>query len=165
MGDTNHIAYHCYITWMAISRVSWGLSACQPMLHREDLRKHVYTCVCVCVRTRTCMCAYACMCRHGLSMQFYLSCLAHSVDQAGLELRDPPASASQVLELKACATTAQLILSSLETSPIRNVHWLSMIPRPSPTHCLLQQCPRVLHMTSYSVLTTPVSLRASRFSS
>jgi hypothetical protein len=29
---------------------------------------------------------------------------AHSVVQAGLELRDPPASASQVLGLKACAT-------------------------------------------------------------
>jgi hypothetical protein len=33
----------------------------------------------------------------------------HSVDQAGLEFRNPPASASQVLGLKACATTAQLI--------------------------------------------------------
>jgi hypothetical protein len=32
----------------------------------------------------------------------------HSVDQAGLELRNPPASVSQVLELKACATTAWL---------------------------------------------------------
>jgi hypothetical protein len=31
-----------------------------------------------------------------------------SVDQAGLELRNPPASTSQVLELKACATTARL---------------------------------------------------------
>jgi hypothetical protein len=29
----------------------------------------------------------------------------HSVDQAGLELRDPPASASQVQGSKACATT------------------------------------------------------------
>jgi hypothetical protein len=28
----------------------------------------------------------------------------HFVDQAGLELRNPPASASQVLGLKACAT-------------------------------------------------------------
>jgi hypothetical protein len=28
----------------------------------------------------------------------------HSVDQGGLELRNPPASASQVLGLKACAT-------------------------------------------------------------
>jgi hypothetical protein len=28
----------------------------------------------------------------------------HFVDQAGLELRNPPASASRVLELKACAT-------------------------------------------------------------
>jgi hypothetical protein len=32
----------------------------------------------------------------------------HFVDQAGLELRNQPASASQVLGLKACATTAQL---------------------------------------------------------
>jgi hypothetical protein len=32
----------------------------------------------------------------------------HSVDQAGLELRNPPASVSGVLGLKACATTAQL---------------------------------------------------------
>jgi hypothetical protein len=32
----------------------------------------------------------------------------HSVDQAGLELRNPPASASQVLGLKAWATTAWL---------------------------------------------------------
>jgi hypothetical protein len=32
----------------------------------------------------------------------------HSVDQAGLELRNPPASASQVLGLKLCATTVQL---------------------------------------------------------
>jgi hypothetical protein len=33
----------------------------------------------------------------------------HFVDQAGLELRNPPASASRVLGLKAWATTAQLI--------------------------------------------------------
>jgi hypothetical protein len=31
------------------------------------------------------------------------------VDQAGLELRNPPASASRVLGLKACATTTQLL--------------------------------------------------------
>jgi hypothetical protein len=31
----------------------------------------------------------------------------HSVDQVGLELRNPPASASQVLGLKTCATTTQ----------------------------------------------------------
>jgi hypothetical protein len=35
----------------------------------------------------------------------------HSVDQAGLELRDPPASASLVLGLKACATTPSLVLN------------------------------------------------------
>jgi hypothetical protein len=32
----------------------------------------------------------------------------HSVDQAGLQLRNPPVSASQVLGLKACATTVWL---------------------------------------------------------
>jgi hypothetical protein len=32
----------------------------------------------------------------------------HFVDQAVLELRNPPASASRVLGLKACATTAWL---------------------------------------------------------
>jgi hypothetical protein len=37
----------------------------------------------------------------------------HSVDQAGLELRNLPASASQVLRLKACATTARLICQFL----------------------------------------------------
>ena len=34
----------------------------------------------------------------------------HSVDQDGLEFRNPPASASKVLGLKACATTAQPFL-------------------------------------------------------
>jgi hypothetical protein len=33
----------------------------------------------------------------------------HSVDQAGLKFRNPPASASRVLGLKACTTTAQLL--------------------------------------------------------
>jgi hypothetical protein len=35
---------------------------------------------------------------------FLCSTGTHSVDQAGLELRNSPASASQVLGLKACAT-------------------------------------------------------------
>jgi hypothetical protein len=33
----------------------------------------------------------------------------HSVDQVGLKLRNLPAPASQVLGLKACATTARLV--------------------------------------------------------
>ena len=44
---------------------------------------------------------------------FFSFCLNHSVDQAGLELRNPPASVSQVLELKACTTTAWLQLGIL----------------------------------------------------
>jgi hypothetical protein len=38
----------------------------------------------------------------------------HFVDQAGLKLRNPPASASQVLGLKACATTTQLAYSCIK---------------------------------------------------
>ena len=43
---------------------------------------------------------------------------AHSIDQAGLELRNPPASASQVLGLKACATTPnQKVFYVLQNAP------------------------------------------------
>lgn len=38
------------------------------------------------------------------------------LDQAGLELRDSPVSASSVLGLKACATTAQLGSNTLEAT-------------------------------------------------
>jgi hypothetical protein len=40
----------------------------------------------------------------------------HSVDQAGLKLRNLPASASQVLGLKVCATTARRLWSFLRES-------------------------------------------------
>jgi pyrrolidone-carboxylate peptidase len=50
----------------------------------------------------------------------------HSVDQAGLELRNPPASASQVLGLKVCTTTAWLIL--LRTKVVQVNFGFSHIP-------------------------------------
>jgi hypothetical protein len=40
----------------------------------------------------------------------------HFVDQASLELRNLPASASQLLGLKACATTARLFFPPLRFS-------------------------------------------------
>jgi hypothetical protein len=47
----------------------------------------------------------------------------HSVNQAVLELRNPPASASQVLGLKACATTARLepVLKSLGEESVNGI--------------------------------------------
>jgi hypothetical protein len=39
---------------------------------------------------------------------------SHFVDQAGLEFRNPPTSASQVLRLKACATMPGFIPESLK---------------------------------------------------
>jgi hypothetical protein len=44
---------------------------------------------------------------------FFCIALAHFVDQAGLELRNSPASGSQVLGLKACTTTPGCKLSFL----------------------------------------------------
>jgi hypothetical protein len=49
----------------------------------------------------------------------------HSVDQAGLELRNPPASASWVLGLKACATTAPARITIL--SVILNTLYLPVL--------------------------------------
>jgi hypothetical protein len=50
---------------------------------------------------------FFCVLRQGFSV--WPGCPGtHSVDQAGLELRKLPASASQVLGLKACATTPGL---------------------------------------------------------
>jgi hypothetical protein len=46
-----------------------------------------------------------CFSRQGFSVQSWL--FWNSVDQASLELRNPPASASQVLGLQACTTPAQ----------------------------------------------------------
>jgi hypothetical protein len=53
----------------------------------------------------------------------------HFVDQAGLELRNPPASASQVLGLKVCATTAWLIPIFL-CSPVTSQIIISLISFP-----------------------------------
>jgi hypothetical protein len=68
------------------------------LLHREpeNLGFLLLLFVCLfCFRDRVSLCSPGCP---G----------TYSVDQAGLELRTPPAFASQVLGLKACATTAWL---------------------------------------------------------
>jgi hypothetical protein len=49
----------------------------------------------------------------------------HFVDQAALELRNPPASASRVLGLKACATTPGFMINILTGS-----WYLCVIPTP-----------------------------------
>jgi hypothetical protein len=52
----------------------------------------------------------------------------HSVDQAGLELRNPPASASRVLGLKACTTTVGLYFSFLVVSLLEIKYHLIKFP-------------------------------------
>jgi hypothetical protein len=60
---------------------------------------------------------------------------AHFVDQAGLELRNQLASASQVLELKVCATTAQLGLTSSKETTCNSLR-LPFVPMLFPSHRL-----------------------------
>jgi hypothetical protein len=50
-------------------------------------------------------CLFCFVFRDGVSLYSPGCPETHFVDQTGLELRNPPASASQVLGLKACATT------------------------------------------------------------
>jgi hypothetical protein len=53
---------------------------------------------------------FVCLVGFGFGFGFFETGVL-CVDQAGFELRNPPASASQVLGLKAGATTARLTLS------------------------------------------------------
>ena len=59
-----------------------------------------------------CFCCCCCCC-FGDKVSLYSPGYPgiHSVDLAGLELRNPPASVSQVLGLKACTTTAWLTIT------------------------------------------------------
>jgi hypothetical protein len=67
----------------------------------------------------------------------------HLVDQAGLELRNPPASASQVLGLKACATTARLSFFIFKSSLS---HFLSPPPAAPPPRFIY-----LFHVCEYTV--------------
>jgi hypothetical protein len=73
---------------------SWLNNKLEASLGYKNLFLYFIFCVCV-LRDRVSLCSPGCP---G----------THSVDQAGLKHRNPPASASQMLGLKACATTAQL---------------------------------------------------------
>jgi hypothetical protein len=50
------------------------------------------------------------------------------VDQAGLELRDPPVSPSQVLALKACTTIPDLVGGGVSLSEGFEIFYISDIP-------------------------------------
>jgi hypothetical protein len=60
------------------------------------------------------VCLFVCF-LDGVSLYIVGCPGTHFVDQAGLELRNLPASASHVLRIKACATTTQLISTSYQS--------------------------------------------------
>jgi hypothetical protein len=73
---------------------AWKVAYCLPIWMPEALWAFVFISFGV-SRDRVSLCSPGCP---G----------AHSVDQAGIELKNPSTSASQVLGLKLCATTARL---------------------------------------------------------
>ena len=82
--------YHHYIGH------SWGVTSRSQRWKTTEIKIHTFLFVCLFVfGDRVSLCSPGCP---G----------THSVDQAGLELRNWPASASQVLGLQACTTTAWL---------------------------------------------------------
>jgi len=96
-------------------------------------------CFCFCFQDRVSLCSPGCP---G----------THSVDQAGLELRNLPASASQVLGLKACTTTAQLsnccqsFCLSLSVAYKRAASCLACLPAFSPGLFDLKPCPSKVYL-------------------
>ena len=83
----------------ALSQQTLSLTTEKRMLKHSKCQKNLGTCVCVSV------CVHMCVFQDRISL-CRPGCLGtHSVDQAGLELGDLPASASQVLGLKACTIT------------------------------------------------------------
>ena len=90
-GPENTLLPFLWVGWLAT--VKWT-----PLLILSSAEEILVFCLFVCFvlffRDRVSLCRPGCP---G----------THFVDQASLELRNPPASASQVLGLKACATTAR----------------------------------------------------------
>jgi hypothetical protein len=80
----------------------------------------------------------------------------HSIDQASLKLRKPPASAFQVLELKACVTTARLerkllnCLCSIVVEKFYAYYWKRKVTRVVLPRC--EQCEQYImtDMTRYA---------------
>jgi hypothetical protein len=70
--------------------------------------KHIYTFLIFNFYLFICLFIYFFVFRDKVSLYSPGCPGTHLVDQAGLELRNLPASASQMLGLKACATTARL---------------------------------------------------------
>jgi hypothetical protein len=95
----------------AVSLCDWWLWACGGHFHSSQ-------CIIVCLfvlvfQDRVSLCSPGCP---G----------THFVDQAGLELRNPPASASQVLGLKACATMPGLA-SALSLLKFHFCMWITAL--------------------------------------
>jgi hypothetical protein len=84
----------------------------------------------------------------------------HFVDQAGLELRNPPASASQVLGLRACATTARQnfilknkeILSQKLDSELYSIMFPKYLVKNNQICCIYLKDFTLLDMSTYNYI-------------
>ena len=129
MADNHKHTWVGSIACVWSTEVAVGNRICQHTSYR-DPRHAVQTtqqlpvtappppCVCVCV----CVCVYVCVC---VCVCVYML-ITHFVDQAGLELRNLPAPASQVLGLKVCATTPSSVINLLFICLLSIIYFLAM---------------------------------------
>jgi hypothetical protein len=109
--------------------------------HVTEVATHIYRMQAVNVSSLVCFICFVLFCFvfWGRVSLYSPGCPGtHSVDQAGLELRNPPASAFQVLGLMACATTSWLnsLFQIIGQSPSpRDAHTAECSPvRKSPSY-------------------------------
>jgi hypothetical protein len=105
------------------------------LIHLSSINTNIHLYIFVLSRLETmtrlfkvlCCCCCCCCCFQDRVFLCSPGCPGtHSVDQVGLELRNLPASASQVLELKACATMPGLkyFLSVILKSLLKGLGWV-----------------------------------------
>ena len=116
-----------------------SVSTCQ-VSHHNEMVWHMWVCIHTCMHTLVCselqpICLLWFFC-FGLFLVFRdrVSLYSpgcpgtHFVDQVGLELRNPPASASRVLGLKACATTPGFAVHFLHLWYVLHLwYWLNYL--------------------------------------
>ena len=93
------------------------------LIHLSSINTNIHLYIFVLSRLETmtrlfkvlCCCCCCCCCFQDRVFLCSPGCPGpHSVEEAGLELRDSSASASQVLGLKVCATTVQLLVCPID---------------------------------------------------
>jgi hypothetical protein len=106
----------------------------------------MYVCVCVCIYIYIRVYAYICVhvCIHVYTHRIFLcgpGCSeTHSIDQAGLDLRDPLASVSQVLGIKCMLPLSNHPSSLIQVSNYPEAHYPDWLVNEAQGHGITRMC-------------------------